>query len=255
MYLFLWLHRMLVAVQETVCCSAHIEHTRAHTHTGLHVCIVQSFSHVRLFEAGWTAALQASLSLTTPWSLTKFTSIASVVPSSHLTLFSFCPQSFPASWTFPVSQLFTSDNQNTGLSALVSVLPRSIQDWLPLRLTGLIQGTLRTLLQHYSSKASILSCSAFFMVHLPQPYMTTGKTIALIIWTFVGRVISLLFHTLSRFVIAFLSRSKCLIFMAAVIITVFLEPMRLSVATSTSPPFSLPWSNGAGCHDLSFSNI
>ena len=74
-----------------------------------------------------------------------------------------------------------------------------------------VQGTLKSLLQHHSSKASILQHSAFFMVQLSHLYMTTGKTIALTIWTFVGKVISLLFNMLSRFVIAFLSRSKCLL--------------------------------------------
>ena len=83
-------------------------------------------------------------------------------------------------------------------------------DWLNL---FAVQGTLRSLLQHHSSKASILWCSTFFMVQLSQPqlYMTTGKNIALIIWTFTGRVMSLLSNTLSRFVIVFLPRSKCLL--------------------------------------------
>ena len=81
-------------------------------------------------------------------------------------------------------------------------------DWLDLLAA---QGTLKSLLQHHSSKASVLQCSVFFIVQLSHPYITTGKTIALIIWTFVGKVMALLFNTPSRFVIAFLPRSKCLL--------------------------------------------
>ena len=81
-------------------------------------------------------------------------------------------------------------------------------DWFDLLA---VQGTLKSLLQHHSSEASILGCSAFFIVQLSHPYMTTGKTIALTRWTFVGKVISLLFSMLSRFVIAFLPRSKHLL--------------------------------------------
>ena len=121
----------------------------------------------------------------------------------------------------PMSQLFTSGDQNTGVSASASVLPTSIQGWFPFRLTSLIsllfkglskvKVTLKSLLQHNSSEASILWCSAFLTVQLSQPYMITRKKIALIIWTFVCRVMTLLFNTLSRFVIAFLPRSKCLL--------------------------------------------
>ena len=88
-------------------------------------------------------------------------------------------------------------------------------DWLDLLA---VQGTLKSLLQHHSSKASILQCSAFFIIQLSHPYMTTGKTMALTRWTFVGKVMSLLFNMLSRLVIAFLPRSKHLNFMAAVTI-------------------------------------
>ena len=105
------------------------------------VVVVWLPSHFSLFETPWTAACQASLSLSVSLNLPKFMSIALVMPSRHLisdALFSFCPQSFPAWGTFPVSQLFVSDNQNTGASASASVLPTSIQDSFPLRLTGLI---------------------------------------------------------------------------------------------------------------------
>ena len=143
--------------------------------------------------------------------------------SSSDALFSFCPRSFPASGCFPMSWLFASDDQNTGALASASVLPVNNQGWSPLRLTGLIslkidwldllavQGTFRNLLQHHSSKASILWPPAFLMVQLSQLYVTTGKTIALTIRTFVGRVMSLLFNTLSRFVIAFPPRSNHLV--------------------------------------------
>ena len=135
---------------------------------------------------------------------------ASVVP------FSSCLQSFPASGSFPVSQLFTSGGQSIGVSASTSVLP--IHCWFPFKIDWFdlaVQGTLKSLLQHHSSKASILRCWAVFMVHLSHPYTTTGKTIALTM-DLCRQVMSLLFNVLSRFVIAFLLRSKCLNFVAAV---------------------------------------
>ena len=103
--------------------------------------------------------------------------------SSSVALFSSCPQSFPTSESFPMSQFFISGGQSIGVSASASVLAMSIQDWFPFRTDWLdllaVQGTLKSLLQHHSSKASILQCLAFFMVQLLHPYMTTGKTIAL----------------------------------------------------------------------------
>ena len=128
--------------------------------------------------------------------------------------FSSCLQSFRASRSFPMSQFFTSGGEGIGVSVSASVLPMNIQDWFPLGWTGwitLLSKGLKSLLQHYSSKASILQHSAFFIVQLSNPYMTTGKTIALTRWTFVGKVTSLLFNMLSRFVIAFLPRSKHLL--------------------------------------------
>ena len=108
-----------------------------------------------------------------------------------------------------MSQFFASGGQSIGVSASTSVLPMNIQDSFPLGWAG---WTLKSLLQHHSSKASILQHSAFFLVQLSHPYMTTGKTIALTRWTFAGKVMSLLFNILSRFVIAFLSpRSKHLL--------------------------------------------
>ena len=142
-----------------------------------------------------------------PWSWWCHPTISSsVIP------FSSCLQPFLASGSFPVSQFFTSDGRSIGVSTSASVLPMNIQDWFPLGLTGfdflVVQGTL---LQHHSSKASILQCSAFFTVKLSHPYMTTGKIIALTRQTFVGKVMSLLFNRLSNLVIAFLPRCKHLL--------------------------------------------
>ena len=135
--------------------------------------------------------------------------------SSSVVPFSSCLQSFPSSGYFQISQFFASGGQSIEVSASASVLPRNIQDWFPFRRDWLdllaVQGTLKSLLQHHSSKASILQCSAFFIVQLSHPYMTTGKTIALTRWNFVGKVMSLLFNMLSRLVITFLPRSKHLL--------------------------------------------
>ena len=115
-----------------------------------------------------------------------------------------------------MSQFFASGSQSIGISASTSVLPTNIQDSFisfgahQLDLLA-VQGTLKSLLQHHSSKASILRCSVFFLVQLSYPYMTTGKTIALTRWTFVGKVMSLRFNMLSRLVITFLPRSKRLL--------------------------------------------
>ena len=135
--------------------------------------------------------------------------------SSSVVPFSSCPQSLPASQSFPMSQLFTWGGQSTGVSSF-SLSPSNEHpgpisfrmDWLDLLA---IQGTLKSLLQHHSSKASILWCSAFFMVQLSHPYMITGKTTALTRCTFVGKVMSLLFNTLSRLVIAFHPGSRRLL--------------------------------------------
>ena len=131
---------------------------------------------------------------------------SSVVPFSHL-------QSFSASKSFPVSQFFTSGGQSIGVSASTSVPPMNTQNWSSLGWTGWIslqsKGFSRVF--NTSSRASVLQCSAFFIVQLSHPYMTTGKTIALTRRTFVGKVMSLLLNMLSRLVIIFLPRSKCLL--------------------------------------------
>ena len=163
----------------------------------------------------WPAAPQAFLSITNSWSSPKPMSIKSVIPSSHLILcrhLLLLPSIFPSIrvfsnqsalcirwpkyWTFSFS--ISPSNEHPGLISFR-------MDWLDLLA---VQGTLKSLLQHHSSKASILLYSAFFIVQLSHPYMTTGKTIALTRWTFVGKVMSLLLNMLSRLVITFLSRRK-----------------------------------------------
>jgi len=119
-----------------------------------------------------------------------------------------------------------------------------------------VQGTLKSLLQHHSSKTPVLQHSAFFMVQLSYPYMTNGKTIALSRWTFVGKALSLFCNMLSRFVIAFLPRSKCLLILwlqspSAVI----LEPRAINGHCSHCFPIYLPWGDGTGSYDLCFLNV
>ena len=164
------------------------------------------------------AAHQASLSITNSWSLLKLMPIESVMPSNHLILcrpLLLLPSIFPSIkvfssestlrirwpkyWSFSFS--ISPSNQYSGLISFR-------MDWLDLLA---VQGTLKSLLQHHSSKASILCHSACFIVQLSHPYVTTGKTIALTRWTFVGKVMSLLFNILSRLVITFLPSSKRLL--------------------------------------------
>ena len=182
------------------------------------VSSIQSLNHVQLFVAPWTAACQASLSMTNSLSLLKLMLILSwwwhPTISSSIIPFSSCLQYFPASGSFPMSQFFTSGGQSVGvLSLRISPFnkyagPISFRiDWFDLLA---VQGTRKNLLQHCSSKESILWCSTFLMIQLSHPYMTTGKTIALTRQTFVGKVMPLLLNMLSRLVIAFLPRSKCL---------------------------------------------
>ena len=178
----------------------------------------QSLSCVQLFATPWTAAQQASLSIPNSRSLLRLMSIESVTPSNHLILchpLLLLPSIFPSIrvfynesalpiriskyWSFSFS--ISPSNEYSGLISFRT-------DWLDL-LT--VQGTLKSLLQHHSSKASILLHSAFFIVQLLHPYMTTGQTIALTRWTFVGKVTSLPFNMLSRLVITFRPRSKRLL--------------------------------------------
>ena len=131
--------------------------------------------------------------------------------SSSVVPFSSCPQSLPASETFPLSQLFAWGGQSTGVLASASFPPKKSQGWSPSEWTGWISLQSKCLLQHHSSKASVLRHSAFFTVQLSYPYMTTEKTTALTRRTFVGKVMSLLLNMVSRLVITFLPRSKCLL--------------------------------------------
>ena len=135
--------------------------------------------------------------------------------SNHLIRFHplhFCLLSFPAPGSFPMSHFFPSGGQSIGASASASVLPNEYSGLISIRIGGfdllVFQGTLKSLLQHHSSKASVLWRSAFFMVQLSHPYKTTGKIRTLTIWTFVGKVMSLHFNMLSRLVIAFLPRNN-----------------------------------------------
>ena len=135
--------------------------------------------------------------------------------SSSVVPFSSCPPSFPASGSFPMNQFlhirwskYWSFNFSINFSNEYSGLISFRIYWFNLLV---VQGTLKSLLQHHSSKVSILQHSAFFVVQLSHPYMTTGKMTALTRWIFVGKVISLLFNMLSRFILAFLSRSKHLL--------------------------------------------
>ena len=205
-------------------------------------------------------ACQASLFISNSQSLLKLMSIESVIhptTSSSVVPFSSCPQSFPGSESFQRSQLFTWGGQSTGVSASASVLPMNTQDWFPLGLTGWISLQSKGLSRVFSSsKASILRCSAFFTVQLTHPYMTIGKTIALTRQTFAGKVTPLLFNMLSRLVIALLPRSKHLNFLAAVTICSDFGDQENKVCHCFPCfPIYLPWSDGMGCHDLSFLNV
>ena len=176
--------------------------------------VIQLLSHVLLCSP-WTAAHQASLCFTISWSLLKLTSIGSVMPSKHLILY--CPLLFLPSIS-PSIRIFSNELTSCVRclkfwSFSFSISPSNEYsgfiffriDWFDL---FAVQGTLKSLLQHHTAKVSVPQCSAFIMVQLSHPYMITGKTIALTRQTFVGQVMSLLFNTLFRFVIAFLSRSK-----------------------------------------------
>ena len=163
-------------------------------------------------------------------------SIELVMPSNHLILchsLLLLPLIFPIIRVFFLkSWLFASGDQSIRASASASVLPMNIQGWFPLGLTALIFLLYKSLIQNHSSEASILWCSAFFMVQVSHLFMTTGNTIALIIWTFFGKAMSLLLNTLSRFLIALLPRSKChLISLLQSPSSVILEPKKIKSAT------------------------
>ena len=135
--------------------------------------------------------------------------------SSSAVPFSSCPQSLPASGSFLESWFFASGGQNIGRFSFIISPSNEYSGLISFRMDWFeflaVQRTLKSLLQCDCSKASILHCSVFFIVQLSHPYLTTGETIALTRWTFLGKVMSLLFNMLSRLVIAFLTRSKCLL--------------------------------------------
>ena len=166
----------------------------------------------------WTAARQASLSITNSQSLQKLVSIKSVMSSNHLILlvpFSSHLQSFPASGSFQMSQFFTSGGQSIGSFSFTFSASSENSGLIYLKIHWFdflaVQGTLKSLLQLQFKSMNSSVLRAFFMVQLSHPYMTTGKTIALTRGTFVGKVMSLLFKMLSMLVITFLLRSKCLL--------------------------------------------
>ena len=189
--------------------------TRFSSQRAFVVVVVESLSHVQLFVTPWTAVCQASLSFTISQSMLKLKSIESMMSSNHLIL---CHPLLLQPSIFPNIRVFSNESalpirwpKYCNFSFSISPSNEYLglisfrMDWLDLLA---VQGTLKSLLQHHSLKASVLPCSAFFMVQLSHLYMTTGSTIALTIWTFVSKVMSLPFNMLSRFVIAFLPRSK-----------------------------------------------
>ena len=221
---------------------------------------VKSHSHVWLFATRWTAKHQTSLSITNSWSWLKLMSIEMVIPSNNLILCRhllllpsifpsikvLCSESvlhirWPKYWSFNLS--IRPFNEYSRLTPFRT-------NWFDLLA---VQGTLKSLFQHHSSKESILQCSASFMVQLSHPYMTTGKTIALTRWTFVGKVMSLICNIVFRIVIAFLAWRK------QVLISWLQSPCSNFGAQENKVshcfhcfPISLPWSGGTRFHDLSF---
>ena len=223
---------------------------------------MQSLSRVQLFVITWTAACQASLSITNSRSLLKLMSIESVIPSSYLI---FCHPLLLLPSIFPNIRVFSNESAlcirwprywsfsfNISPSNEHSGLISFRMEWLDLLAA---QGTLKSLLQHHSSKTSILWHSAFFIVQLSHPYRTTGKTIALTRWTFVGKVMSLLFNMLSRLVITFLPRSKhFLISWLQSPSAVILEPPKIksAIVSTVSPSIC---HEVIGPDDLCFLNV
>ena len=213
--------------------------------------VVLSFSYVQLFAIPWTAVCQAFLSFTISRRLLKLMSIESVMPSNHLILYYpllILPSIFPSIgvfsnesalhirwpkyWSFSFN--ISPSNEHSGLISFRI-------DWLDLLA---VQGTLKNLLKHHRSKASILQRSAFFTLQLSHPYMTTGKTIALTRQTFVDKAMSLLFNMLSRLVITFLPRSKhLLISWLQSPSAVILEPPKIKSTTVSTVSPSI-------CHEM-----
>ena len=179
---------------------------------------VQSLSPVQLFATPWTAARHGSLSIINSWSLLRLMSLKLVMPSNHLFLYH--PLLLPPS-ILPSIRVFSNESVlhirwPKYWSFSFSISPSNEYSRTDFLQDGLVGSpccprTLKSLLQHHSTKASILRCSAFYIVQISHPYITTAKTIALTKATFVGKVMSLLFNMLSRLIIVFLPRSKCLL--------------------------------------------
>ena len=226
-----------------------------------HCNSVQLLSPVQLFATPWTAARQASLSITNSQNLLKLMSIESVMPSNHLILcgpLSLPPTIFPSIrvfsnvsvlrirwpkyWCFSHQSfrwIFRIDFIKDGLDISLCS-PRASQEYS----------------QHHSSKASILWCSAFFIVQFSHLYMTTGKTTVWTRQTFASKIKSLLFNMLRRLVITSLPRSKCLLISALQSpFAVILEPPKIVCHCFHCFPTYLPWSDGTRCHDLGFLNV
>ena len=180
--------------------------------------IVQALSHVQFFVNPWIIERQAFLSFTIFWSLLKLMSIESVMPSNHLVLccsLLLLPSIFHSIRVF-LNESFLCIKRPKYWNFIFSISPLNeysglISFWIDCFDLLAVQGTLKYLLQHHNSKASVVQHSAFFMVQLSHPYVIARKTIALTRQTFFGKVICLLFNTMSRFVIAFLPRSKHLL--------------------------------------------
>ena len=224
---------------------------------------VQSLSHTQIFATPWVAAHHAFLSITNSQSLAKLMFIESVMPSNHLILW--CPLlllpsifprirvfsndllRWPKYWSFSFS--ISPSNEHPGLISFRVY-------WLNLLQS---KGLSKVFSNTTAQKSQFFGRSAFFVVQLSNPYMTTGKIIALTRWTFVGKLMSLLFNTLSRLFVTFLPRRKCLLISrlqspSAVI----LESPKTSLSlVPLFPlfPIYLPWSDGTRCHDLRFRNV
>ena len=225
---------------------------------------VQLLSHLRLFVTPWTTALQASLSITNARTSPKFMSIESVIPFNYFILccpLLHLPSIFPRSGSFPISQFFPSGGQNTGVSVAISILPMNTQDWSPLGWTGWISLQSKrpstvffnTIVQKHQFFGTQLSLWCNSHIHT----WLLKKTITLIRWNFAGKVMSMIFNMLSRLVITFLPRSKCLL------ISWLKSPPAVILKQTNKKvchcfhcfPIYLPWSDGTGCHDLSFLNV
>ena len=218
-------------------------------HLFLNASSVQSLSFVWLFETPWTAALQAFLSITNSWSLLKLVSIELVMPSNHLILYR--PLLLLPS-VFPSIRVFSSESVlhimwPKYLSFSFSISPSNEYSGpISFRIEGFdilaVQGALRSLLQHHTSKASILQHSAFFIFQLSHPYMTTGKIIALTKWTLLA--MSLIFNTLSRLIVPFLPRSRSLLISwLQTPSEMILEPLKIKSLTVSivSHLFAMKW--------------